>query len=148
MNVIAFLLLMVACCGYSAVYGGGPERVAAAIIAAAVMATMLAGRLFFSGFATTEIAILAIDAAMFLGLLLLSVSADRYWPMAMTACVGVGLLAHAAVWSAPAILPNIYAAMHAFPSYPVLLILAVATFRHRRRVRRNGTDPSWSNSLG
>ncbi|UZK68940.1 hypothetical protein OKW76_13030 [Sphingomonas sp. S1-29] len=148
MNVVLFLALLLVCCGYSAAYGGAPERIAAAIIAAAVAATVVIGSIQFVTFQSAEIGIIVIDAVMAVALMGLALRANRYWPMAMTACVGVGLLGHTAVWAAPSIVPQVYAVFHAFSGYPALLILAAGTYRHRRRLIHNGIDRPWSFAQG
>lgn len=146
MNVLLFLVLLTTCCGYSVVCGGAPERAAAAIVLAAVAATIAVGRLHFRQFSTPEVGILLVDLATFAAMMTLSLRANRFWPMAAAACLGVGLLSHAAVLLAPGIVPGVYAAFHAFSAYPVLLILAAGTYRHRRRRRTSGTERSWSSS--
>jgi hypothetical protein len=48
----------------------------------------------------------------------------------------------------PTLVPSGYAMAMALWSYPMLLLLVLGTFNHRRRLARNGADPSWSNSSG
>lgn len=146
MNILLFLALLATCCGYSIVFGGGPERTAAGILLAAVAATATVGQLHFRQFSGPEIGILLVDFATFTALMVLAVRADRFWPMAVAACVGVGLMAHASILLAPGIVPSVYATLHAFSAYPTLLILAAGTYRHRKRLKMTGIERSWSTS--
>lgn len=144
MNVPLFLALLVLCCGYAACFGGAPERIAAAIMVSGVAATAVIGQIHFRNFSGPETGLLLVDAAAFAAFTTLALKADRFWPMAVAACVGVGLLMHMAVWMKPGMVPSVYATFHAFSAYPALIIIAAGTFRHRKRVRTTGTDPSWS----
>lgn len=148
MNIVVFLALLVACCGYAACFGGAPERVAAAIMMVAVAATATVGQIHFRQFSTPEMGLALVDAAAFAAFVTLTLKADRFWPIGVAACIGVGLLMQAAVWMRPSTVPSVYATFHAFSAYPALMILAIGTFRHRRRLKATGTDRSWSHSSG
>lgn len=144
MHIAAFVTLLLATECYSLAYGGVPERIAAAIVGGGVAASVLLGGLHPHLFHTVDTWLLTVDATMFVAVLALAVRADRFWPMAMAACLGVGMLVHVAIWASGDITPVAYATFNAFSGYPVLLVLAIGAHRHRRRLRSRGFDPDWS----
>jgi hypothetical protein len=50
--------------------------------------------------------------------------------------------------ASPIVMPYAYATILAIWSYPMLLLLIAATFRHQRRIAKIGSDPSWRRSSG
>jgi cytochrome bd-type quinol oxidase subunit 2 len=143
-HIVLFLTLLVVCTSYALIRGGAPERVAAVIVLAGVLGTGLVSSSYLGRFSSVEIRIAAVDALMTMALIILALKANRYWPMWMAATVAFGLVAHLAQVVAPDIMPKVYATAHAFSSYPTLLVLAVGTFRHRRRMGTFGSDRAWS----
>ncbi|MFS0771523.1 hypothetical protein [Sphingomonas sp. 1P08PE] len=147
-HVLFFYGLLLLACSYAALAGGAPERVAAAILLLGTVATWvvaIAGRGYYAGqFRSAELGILAVDATMLLALLALSLSADRFWPLWLTAIHGFGVVGHIARLIAPDILTDVYKAAHALSAYPALLLLIAATRWHRRRLATEGHDRSWS----
>ncbi len=149
-HVLFFYALLLVACGYALRAGGGPERAVAAILLLATVGTWaisIAGRGYYAGHfhrGGVELGILGVDAALVLALVGVAASADRFWPLWMTAIHAFGLIGHIAKGLAPDILPNVYQAAHAFSAYPGLLLLIAATRWHRQRVRATGHDRSWS----
>jgi len=64
----------------------------------------------------------------------------------VSALLGLGVLGHLARWAGPDAIPWAYAVVLTIWSYPILAIIAIGTFNHQRRLKRLGTDPSWSSS--
>lgn len=125
--------------------GGAPERWAAALILMAVVGSLLVGPIHLVHFHSLEVDLFMVDTAFFLGVALLALVANRWWPMAMAAFEGFAVLAHVGVSLSPgSFVPKVYAVASAFSAYPTLLILTIGTYRHRRRLARLGTDLSWS----
>lgn len=143
MNKWIFLGLLLTCSAYAFRRGGAPERVAAAMILAAVAATIAAGSSVAAKFFVPMWGVLAVDLALMAGLMGLAVRADRFWPILMAALVGLGLFGHLAAIGTLSMQPLVYAISHAASGYPVLLLLAVATARHRRRKTETGSDAAW-----
>lgn len=141
-----FLVLLVACCAYAFLQGGGPERVGMAIYATASVLTYIAvitSPIFYRG---VEVGIFAVDVLLFLAFVIIAVRANRFWPIWVSALLGLGVLGHLARWAGPDVIPWAYAAVLTIWSYPILAIIALGTFNHHRRLKHFGSDPSWSNS--
>ena len=147
-HVHLFLALLVICSTYALARGGAPERVGTLILLAGIAATALVASKTLGRFSSVEWGIFFVDGVVFLSYLALALTADRFWPMVTTAVVGFGVVAHAAVLLTNLIVPHVYAAAQAFSGYPVVLLLAIGTYRHRRRLRTFGTDRAWSISFG
>lgn len=147
-HVLLFYLVLLVACGYAGLRGGAPERIAAGILVAGTIATWcvgIAARGYSGGqFHQQEFGILAVDTVMLLALVALALAADRYWPLWLSALQAFGVVAHVAKALAPDILAWVYLTAHAFSAYPGLILLALGTGRHRRRLIRTGFDPSWS----
>lgn len=143
-HVMLFYTLLVASSAYAFWKGGAPERIAAVIILLATLFTLLVAPDKSWVFGSVHAGIFAVDLCMFVALVVLSLYADRFWPLWMSAMQGFGVFGHISVWLAPSIKPVVYAATHAVASYPILLLLILATYRHRRRVSALGADRSWA----
>jgi hypothetical protein len=143
-----FLVLLVLCCAGAFIWGGGPERAGMAIYAAGSVATyilVITSPIHYRG---VEVGVLTVDLLVFLGFILVALRAERYWPLWVSALVGVGVLGHLAMLLHPRVIPSAYAAVLSMWSYPILLVIAAGTAAHRRRLKRNGADPSWTRSSG
>ena len=89
-----------------------------------------------------------LDLALFVAFCILAARANRFWPIWVSALLGLGVLGHVARWAGPDMFWYAYVIVLTIWSYPILLILALGTFNHRRRLKRFGTDPSWSSFSG
>ncbi|HEV2816490.1 MAG TPA: hypothetical protein VGW40_04615 [Allosphingosinicella sp.] len=139
-----FNALLLACCGYAFLRGGAPERIGAAIFAIGTGLTVVAASSPATRFASLEVGILIVDGAALVGFLILALFAERYWPSWLTALQAIGTAGHAIKLADPEGFPWAYAFALAFWSYPMLLLIALGTFRHQRRVAKFGVDRSWS----
>lgn len=95
-------------------------------------------------FASVEIGVMIVDITLLAGLLLLMAKANRWWPILLTALQMMTVLGHLGKWLNPQIMQLAYAIMLFVPAYPGILVLAIGTYRHRRRLQWNGADASWS----
>lgn len=142
LRVAVFNSLYVACCAYALIRGGAPERIGAAILIANFQLSLWVVAPFERRYGEVEWAMFAVDMGAFLAFYGLSLFSARYWPMWMAAVQGVVALSHFAGLRAD-IIPWAYGNAVALWSYLLLGMLAVATWRHRLRVRRYGIDPAW-----
>lgn len=138
-----YLGLLILCSGYALRRGGAPERMAAAMVLAAVAATIAVGLLASADFVSTVWGVALVDAALMLGMAWLAIRADRFWPIWMLAILTLGPIAHLGATVAPGMPPDGYAILHAISGYPTQLLLALATWRHQRRLTSQGSDPDW-----
>jgi len=141
-----FLTLLVLCTLYALWAGGAPERIGAAVYAASVAATFLILTQHEPRWLNLEVGAFIVDAVTFVLFILLALRADRFWPLWVSALLGIALLGHLARIVMPDTFWRAYAFVLAFWSYPILALMALGTFLHRRRVTREGADRSWASS--
>lgn len=145
MNYV-FTALMLACCAYAFIGGGAPERIGAAIFLIGSVLTYAALEISPIDYRGVEIGVVIIDAVTFAAFVLLAIRANRFWPLWVSALLGLGLVGHLAMGLHPRVIPWAYAVVLSIWSYPILLLMAAGTFAHQRRLKRNGADPSWTRS--
>jgi hypothetical protein len=136
--------LLFACWAYALLHGGKPERIGASILGMGSIATFLVVSAPAARFGSVESGILFVDVAALAGFLALALRAERLWPLWLTALHAIGTAAHAVKLVAPGVIPWAYAFALAFWSYPMLLLLVLGTWQHRKRLVRHGADKSWS----
>jgi hypothetical protein len=85
-------------------------------------------------YASVELAIFGIDAAMLLIFTGLALRTDRYWPLWVAALQLLVVLAHLAKAADPEMLRNGYGFNMAFWSYPQLLAIALGTRAYRKNL--------------
>jgi hypothetical protein len=113
-------------------WGGLDEKLAAAGFVVATLASNLANQ---SSYSHTETGVLLIDVALLVGLVVLALRSDRFWPMWAAAFQLVGTMVHVASMTETGDYAWAYAVGLIFWSYPVLIALGVGTWlegRHRR----------------
>jgi hypothetical protein len=147
MNYV-FVALLIGCVAYAFVSGGAPERIGASIYAAGSVLTWLVVSAPPVRFRGVEIGVFIVDAFVFLGFVLLALRANRFWPIWVSALVGLGIAGHLAMLLHPQVIPWAYAVVLSIWSYPIMAIMAAGIWTHRRRRIRNGADPSWTRSSG
>ena len=145
-RLILFLIVWLGCCAFALARGGAPERIAAAIFLAAALLSLAVEQPQGSRFDSVEVGVLVIDLAVLAGFLILSATANRFWPIWMAAMQGVQVLSHFAIAVNATIIPWAYWNAQTLWSYPMLGLLALATLWHLRRVKACGVDPSWRTS--
>ena len=89
-----------------------------------------------------------VDAVTFLAFVPIALRADRFWPLWVSAFLGLGVLGHLARLVGPDTFWWAYAVVLTIWSYPIVLLFALGTFLHRRRLARHGADRSWVSSSG
>ena len=141
-----FLVLLIACCAFAFVKGGAPERSGMAIYAAGSVLTYLAVSAPPIRFKGVEVGVFIIDVCVLASFIILALRADRFWPIWVSALQGLGVLGSLAMLLHPRVIPWAYAVVLSIWSYPILLLMAVGTFNHQRRLKANGADPSWTPS--
>ena len=144
LNTIVYLVLLIACCVYACLRGGAPERIAAAIIAVGSVLTYAAMPTAATSYHSVRLDAFLIDLACLAGFLILALRAERYWPLWVTALQIIGIAGHGVKLADPDVIRRAFAFALAFWSYPMLLLIALGTWRHQVRLARFGTDPSWS----
>jgi hypothetical protein len=141
----AFLIL---CCSYAWWKGGGPERVGSTIFFVGVVLTRLAESEWATRWSGVENGVFAVDLGTFVALAALALTAERFWPLWLTALQLLATTGHVVKMADPTLIRWGYAFIIAIWSYPMLALIALGTWRHQRRVARFGADKSWSSFSG
>ncbi len=110
-------------------WGGLDERFAAIGFFVATLASNAANS---SLYGHTEVGILAVDVALLVGLLVLALRSDRFWPMYATAFQLVAVTVHIASMAEQGNFAWAYAVALIFWSYPVMITLMVGTWMEAR----------------
>lgn len=130
---VFFLLLILAVGIYVVGWGRAPERAGIAIIfLGSLLSGWLAqyGRLWEAG----ENGIFVVDVLVLVAFIVVLAKSDRFWPLWTTAFQLVAVTTHLARFVSPNTVPLAYAIAEQVWVYPMLILLAVATFRlHRGR---------------
>jgi hypothetical protein len=140
----AYLAILFSCWLYAMLRGGSPERIGASIIGIGSVLSLIAVSSPAGRFASVEIGVFLVDVAALVGFLVLALRAERLWPLWVTAFQMIGTAGHAVKLASPEVIPVAYAFILAFWTYPMLLIIVVGTWQHRKRLERRGVDRSWS----
>lgn len=141
-----FVTLLALTTLYALWAGGGPERVGAAVYALSVPVTHLALLMHSQRWLNLEAGVFIVDAATFLIFIVIALRADRFWPLWVTAFLGLGVLGHLGKVAGPDVFWWAYAVVLTIWSYPILALIALGTFLHRRRLNLYGADRSWTSS--
>lgn len=144
LRLVVFNLLLFGCFFYALARGGAPEKAAATILLVGSLITPIFASNLSVRFTSVELWVLGVDVATLVGLLLVALYAERYWPLWVVALHIVGMAAHAVRQIDPTIMRWAYAFAIAFWSYPMLLLIIIGTWRHQQRLARYGADKSWS----
>jgi len=141
-----FVTLLAVCTLYALWAGGGPERTGAAIYALSVVATDLIRGANVHRWLGVQVGEFTVDVITFLAFILIALRADRFWPLWVSALLGLGVLGHLARLVGQDIFWWAYAVSLTIWSYPIVLLFALGTFLHRRRLALYGADRSWVSS--
>jgi hypothetical protein len=145
-SVPFYYALLVLCWAYALLRGAAPERVGATILLAGSLLTLATVSSRARSYSSVEIGVLLVDAATFVAFLILALRAERFWPIWVTALQFLGMSGHVVKAADPDTIPRAYAVAAIFWSYPMLLLIALGTWRHQRRLALYGADKSWSTS--
>lgn len=94
-------------------------------------------------FQVLEYGLLAVDSVFLVAMIFIVIRAQRYWPMWMAAVLLDTVLTHLLMLT-PTLMPWSYSVMMAAWSYPIPIILAIGTWRHRARLQTYGSDAAWN----
>jgi hypothetical protein len=141
----AFALI---CSGYAGIRGAAPERIGAAIIlvGSALSTAAMSGPT--NRYASVEIGAFLVDVAALVAFLFLSMRAERFWPLCVTALQVIGTAGHAVKLLDPEVIRTAYAFVMAVWSYPMWFLILLGTWNHQRRLAKYGVDKSWSSFSG
>ncbi|KAB7648904.1 hypothetical protein [Polymorphobacter fuscus] len=127
------LLTIAGCCAYALRWGGLDERLAAI---GGLLAVVASNIVTDGAYTHTEGGVLVVDVALFIGLLVLALRSDRFWPMYAAAFQLVGTMFHFASMVQTGDFAWAYYIALIFWTFPVFIALAAGTWfegRYRRR---------------
>lgn len=128
--------LLLAVCLYAWLRGGGDERLVAATCLAGTAATMLVISPLRQRYSGVEEGMFLVDLAVLAGFVTVALRSKRFWPLWVAGLQLTTSIGHILKGIDQDLLPRAYGAALQFWSYPILIILAVGTFRTDRRLRR------------
>ena len=131
-----FIPLLAAVCAYAWWRGGADERVVAATCAIGTLATLLFVSPLRQRYAGVEEGLMLVDLAVLAGFITVALRSKRFWPLWVAGLQLTTSLGHILKGVDQDLLPRAYGAALQFWSYPILVILAIGTFRSHRRLRR------------
>ena len=133
-NLFRVLLVLVAL--YALLRGKRDERHVGLIFVIGVIATELVLPPARERFASVETRLMVVDLAVFAGFLWVALRSERFWPLWMAGLQLTAILGHVLKAIDVELFARAYAAALVFWAYPMLLVLAVGTWRNERRTRR------------
>jgi hypothetical protein len=141
-NLFRILLVLVAL--YAFLRGSRDERFAGAVMVVGAIATHLAWSPLHHRFSGLETEVMAIDLVVFAGFLWVALRSERFWPLWIAGLQLTTILGHLLKVADVGLFSRVYGAALMFWSYPILLILAVGTWRGERRLQqqREGSAPT------
>lgn len=143
-RVLVFAAVLLGTCLYAFRRGGGPERWVAALLLTAAIASYLLPHVRGYTYFHVEWQRVAIDTALLAGLVAVSLAADRFWPLYLTAFHALTVMTHGVRAYDPAVLPIVYTRVAAWLAYPGLLLLVIGVARHHRRLRAGAREFDWT----
>jgi len=140
-RIIIFYFLLLGSCGYAIWRGGGPERITGWMTVGAALLTVAAGHP--TQYRHVELHVFLIDLALLIGLVIVALKADRLWPMVLAALHLESTAVHILKLFDAELMRATYAVMIVMWSYPIQILLVIATLRHQRRLAQFGEDRAW-----
>jgi cytochrome bd-type quinol oxidase subunit 2 len=144
MSPILYWTLLILSCGYALYRGERHARVVAAICVIGTIVSISVDSPASNRYASVETGALIVDIGVLIAFALVALRSDRFWPLWVAGLQLTTSFAHLLKAMDPQLIPPAYGAAARFWSYPILIILAVGTWRQHRRsrlVREAGTVP-------
>jgi hypothetical protein len=131
-----FWTILLLTCGYALWKGRSDERLVAAVCLLASLATKLVISPLTQRYQGVESGLMVIDLTVLAAFLFVALRSNRFWPLWVAGLQLTMSTSHVLKAIELDLLPRAYAAAAIFWSYPILLILAIGTWRsHQREMR-------------
>ena len=142
LHYVIFWGILLLTCGYALLRGHTDERAAAGVCLLATLVTQLVmppKELRYHGL---DIELIVIDIAVLAAFVAVALKSERFWPLWIAGLQLTISISHVLKAIDQELLPRAYAAAAVLWSYPILLIIAVGTWRSsQRRMRTHGPSP-------
>ena len=135
-GALIFIPLLAAVCFYAWLRGGSDERIVAATCLAGTVATLLSISPLHQRYSGVEEGLMLVDLAVLVGFVVVALRSDRFWPLWVAGLQLTTSIGHLLKGIDQELLPRAYGAALQFWSYPILLVLAVGTYRRHRRLQQ------------
>ena len=132
-----FRVLLALVALYALLRGERDERTVCAILVIGVIATHLVISPVANRFAGVETPVMFVDLIVFLGFLWVALQSERFWPLWIAGLQLTTILGHVLKAVDIQLFSRAYGAALVFWSYPIVLILAIGTWRTQRRLQHN-----------
>ncbi len=133
---LIFWGILLATCGYALWRGRKWEQIAALICLAATVLSVSMSSPLNQRYVGIEVGDLIVDYLVLAAFVFVALRSDRFWPLWIAGLQLTMSISHLLKAIQPDLVPIAYAAAERFWSYPILAIIAVATWRsHQRGVR-------------
>lgn len=120
---------------YALIRGSRDERHVALICLLGAIVTTLVLSPLADRFASVERPVVLVDLAVFAGFLTVALRSERFWPLWVAGLQLTTIMGHFLKGVDSQLLPRAYAASLNFWAYPIIIILAIGTWRSQRRAR-------------
>jgi hypothetical protein len=139
-HYVIFWGILILTCGYALWRGRSDERTAAAVCLLATVATQLVIPPPSMRYTNIDLQLVLIDAAVLAAFVAVALRSERFWPLWIAGLQLTISISHVLKAVDQSLLPRAYAAAAVLWSYPILIIIAVGTWRsHQRRTRSRTT---------
>jgi uncharacterized membrane protein len=133
-NLFRLMLLLVAV--YAFVRGNRDERQVAIVLVTGVVATTVALSPVTHRYNGLETAVMLVDIAVFTGFFWVALRSERFWPLWIAGLQLTTIIGHLLKAIDVHLFARAYGAALSFWGYPIVLILAIGTWRGARRAQR------------
>ena len=130
-----FRALLLASCGYALWRGRSDERVVALVCLGATLASRFVFSPISIRYSNIELGLLIIDLFVLAAFIFVALRSHRFWPLWVAGLQLTSSTAHLMKAIDEQLLPMAYGAAIALWSYPILIILAIGTWRGQRQMR-------------
>jgi hypothetical protein len=135
MRILFYWSLLALTCGYALARGRRHERLAATVCILASLAMPFVLAPFAARYQGFETGVAFVDIGVLVAFVLIALDSDRFWPLWIAGLQLTASMSHMLKAISSDLMWWAYGAAGQFWSYPILLIIAVATWRSRRRAQ-------------